>query len=316
MNLNLDTTKAQEWMLEGPGQLGRTVTQLPGPAAGEILVATEVGAISPGSERTLMHGTSPFVEGGQYPYQPGYLNIVEILDAGDRTLVGERGVAILGHRDFALVPYNRFIRIPPDVSNEEALLGVLAADANHAIDVAAVDASEDCLVFGAGALGVLTAWELSTRNAGSTHLYEVDPQRLELARSIAFPSTVEFHSEPPKGPFHTSFDCANTASAFEVAQRVARRGGSIVLIADGSHEQYVLSADFFAKGLYLGKTDSHPDLRRFLGEWFARSEDRTSLVRAAFRHGVKFADFPQAYLEALLGPETALQGLLPRVLYR
>ena len=302
MNLNLDTTKAQEWMLEGPGQLGRTVTQLPGPAAGEILVATEVGAISPGSERTLMHGTSPFVEGGQYPYQPGYLNVVEILDAGDR--------------DFALVPYNRFIRIPPDVSNEEALLGVIAADGNHAIDVAAVDATEDCLVFGAGALGVMTAWELSTRNSGSTHLYEVDPQRLELARSITYPSEVQFHSEPPKGPFHTSFDCANTAAAFEGAQRLARQGGSIVLIADGSHEDYVLSPDFFAKGLYLGKTDSHPDLRRFLGEWFARAEDRTSLVSAAFQHEVKFADFPQAYLEALLGPEAAHCGLLPRVLYR
>jgi hypothetical protein len=88
-----------------------------------------------------------------------------------------------------------------------------------------------------------------------------------------------------------------------------------VLIADGSHEPYTLAPEFFAKGLYLGKTDSHPDLRGFLADFLARGEDRSSLLDIAFRQTVRFADFPQAYLEALLAPGLEGRGLLPRVLY-
>ena len=129
--------RATEWMLESAGRLRRTSTLLPTPAPGEILVSTALGAISPGTERALLHGTCPATPATAYPCQPGYLNIVEIREAHDRTLVGERGVATVGHRDHALIPYQKFIRIPPGVPAEVALLGVLAADARHGIDVAA-----------------------------------------------------------------------------------------------------------------------------------------------------------------------------------
>ena len=89
----------------------------------------------------------------------------------------------------------------------------------------------------------------------------------------------------------------------------------ILLVANGCHEDYVLAGAFFAKGLFLGKTDSHPDLRSFLGEWFSRGDDRTSLLDVAFRDEVSFADFPQAFLEALLVPPSERRGLVPRVLY-
>ena len=75
MSTDVETVQAVEWMLEAAGRLGRTVTRLPSPSPGEILVTTRLGAISPGTERTLLHGNSPFVQDTQYPYQPGYLNI-------------------------------------------------------------------------------------------------------------------------------------------------------------------------------------------------------------------------------------------------
>ena len=315
MSTDVETTKAVEWMLEGTGRLGRTVTRLPSPGPGEILVATDLGAISPGTERTLLHGNSPFVSESQYPYQPGYLNVVRILSAGDRTLVGERGVTVLGHRDFALIPYGRFIRIPAGVSDEVAILGVLAADARHAIEVAAVEPSEDCLVVGGGILGVLAAWELAVRTEGEVRIVERDGDRRALLGGISFPRAVEVSDEPGAGPWHTVFDCANTAGAFRIAQQAARPGGSIVLIADGCHERFVLEPDFFAKGLYLGKTDSNPDLRGFLGEWFSRHEERDSLVDVTFRDEIRFTDFPQNYLEALLSPPEKRAGLVTLVRY-
>ena len=308
-------TRTVEWTLEAAGRLQRATTNLPAPAPGEILVESILGAICPGTERILFHGTCPTVPEDAYPYQPGSLNVVRIVDAADRTLIGERGVAVLGHRDRALIPYGRFFRIPPGVSDELALLGVIAADARQAIDVASVEAEEDCLVIGGGIVGVLTAWELSNRTRGAIRLVETVAKRRRLLGGIRFPRDVTIADAPGGRPFHTVFDCANSPGAFATAQAAARRNGSIVLLADGSHESYELAPAFFANALYLGKTAPHPDRRGFLNDWFARHDDHDSLVDVAFRETVRFADFPQAYLEALLRPTEESAGLLPRIAF-
>jgi 2-desacetyl-2-hydroxyethyl bacteriochlorophyllide A dehydrogenase len=311
----VETVRAVEWTLDRGGRIVRSETSLPQPAPGEVLLASRVGAISPGTEKTLLHGNSPSVPDSAYPYQPGYLNVVEIRSAADRTLLGERGVAVLGHRDHALIPYSRFIRIPADRSDEEALIGVLSADARHAIDVAAVEVSEDCLIVGGGILGVLTAWELSLRARGAIRLVERSDPRRELLGGIRFPSEVTIDADVGRYPFHTVFECGNTASGFARAQEAARDEGKIILISDGCHESCALAPAFFAKGLRLGKTGSNPNLRSYLGEYFARHEDRSSLVDVAFREEISFTDFPQAYLHALMQPVDERRGLVTRVRY-
>lgn len=304
-----------EWTLQGVGRLHRTITTLPSPARSEILVATRVGAVSPGSERALLRGTAPAVPETHYPYQPGCLNVVTIIDAADRTLLGERGVAVLGHRDFALLPYPRFIRMPVALPDEIGLLGVLAADAAHGIDVASVESGQSCLVIGGGILGTLTAWELTQRPGVSIRLVERSAARLSLLRRIVFPRQIEIVDSPGNHLFHTVFECSNTRDGFAAAQGAARPKGSIVVIADGCHEQCSLTPDFFAKTLYLGKTGSHPNLRSFLNEYFARRDDHESLIAAAFQEEIRFEDFPHAYLKNVLAPEEERRGLLPRVRY-
>ncbi len=311
----VETIRATEWMFESAGHLERIQATLPKPAAGEVLVRTKLGAISPGTERTLLHGDAPSVPSSSYPHQPGYLNVVTIMDAADRSLLGDRGVAILGHRDFALLPYSRFIRIPSGAPDELALLGILAADARQAIETADPKPGQECLVMGGGIMGVLTAWELAVKTRGRVRLVETQERRLALLGEIRWPGAVELAKDTGRVQYATAFDCACTAAAFRTIQESMRPGGSIVLIADGGHEDYVLSGGFFAKGLFLGKTDSHPDLRGFLGEWFSRADDRTTLLDVAFRDEIRFADFPQSYLEALLAPPAERKGLVPRVLY-
>jgi alcohol dehydrogenase len=313
---DVETIRTTEWIFEGPGRLGKIHATLSRPAPGELLVQTQVGAISPGTERTLLHGAAQAVPVASYPHQPGYLNVVSIVDAGDRTLLGDRGIAVLGHRNFALIPDTKFIRIPSGIPDELALLGVLAADARHAIDTAEPRQGEECLVVGGGILGVLTAWEICVRVHGRVLLVERDPARRELLAEIRWPGPVTIADRV--GRRHhvsTAFDCASTADAFELAQRAMKPHGSILLIADGGHEDYVLLPEFFSKELYLGKTGSHPALRSFLGEYFSRIDDRTTLLDAAFREEVHFGDYPHAYLECLLTPPSQSKGLLPRVLY-
>lgn len=309
------TVRAVEWTLESPGRLHRTRTTLPAPTVDEVLVASVLGAISPGAERALLHGTCPRISDRDYPYQPGSLNVVTIREAADRTLIGERGVVRLGHRDFALVPYGRFIRIPASVSDDVALLGVLAADAHHAVRIASVESDEDCLVVGGGIVGTLVAWELSLRTKGAVRLVEPDDRRREALEGIRFPAEVKVTGRTGRYPFHTVFECANTASAFEAAQGAVRPGGSIVVVSDGGHERYTLADPFFSRGLFLGKTGSHPDLRGFLNDWFARGEDRSTLIAAAFGEELRFEDFPQAYLKAALAAPGERPGLLPRIVY-
>jgi 2-desacetyl-2-hydroxyethyl bacteriochlorophyllide A dehydrogenase len=306
---------ASEWLLEAPERLNRRDTTLPRPVAGEIVVATRCGAISPGTERALLHGVAPSVPASRYPHQPGRLNIVTITDAADRTLIGERGVATLGHRDLALIPYSRFCRIPTWAPDELGILAVLAADAQHAIETAAVASDEDCVVIGGGIVGVLTAWELGFRTRGDIRLLERDERRRELLGEISWPQRVTVVAEASTNRFHNVFECAGNAAAFHLALRLARPNGSIVVLSVGSHEKYVLADEFFAKELYLGKASSHPDLRGFLNDYFTRGEDRASLLEVAFRSEIRFADFPGAYLQALLAPPEEREGLLPRIVY-
>ncbi|HMB70290.1 MAG TPA: hypothetical protein VKU85_13320 [bacterium] len=309
------TVRAVEWTLESPGRLHRTLITLPSPTVDEVLVGSVAGAVCRGTERALLHGTCPQVSERDYPHQPGSLNVVTIREAADRTLVGERGVVKLGHRDFALVPYGKFIRVPGPVSDEIALLGVLAADAHHAVAMANVESDEDCLVVGGGIVGTLVAWELTHRTQGAVRIVEPDAKRRAVLERIRFPTEVKVSGRAGRYPFHTVFECANAAGAFEAAQLAARPGGSIVVVADGGHERYVLNDRFFAHGLFLGKTGPHPDLRAFLNDWFARSEDRSTLVEAAFGEAVRFDEFPQAYLKMALASPAEAPALLPRVVY-
>jgi len=312
---NAQAVKAVEWTLESPGRLNRSVMALHSPTTDEILVRTVLGAVSPGRERALLHGVCASVAENAYPHQPGYLNVVTIVDAPDRTLIGDRGIATLGHRDLALIPYKHFVRIPSGVADEVALLGVLAADASHAVDIASVDSHEDCLVLGGGILGVLTAWELCFRTKGAIRVVESNPARRERIARIAFPRRVAISDEPGRYRFHTTFDCANSASAFALAQSATRSKGSIVVVADGCQETYTLGPDFFRKGLYLGKADSSSELRTFLDEFFARGLDYETLVAAAFEETLRFDEFPQAYLKLVLAPASERSGLVPRVTY-
>lgn len=311
----LETIRATEWIFEAPGKLGRIHATLPKPALGEVLVQTKLGAISPGTEKTLLHGEAPSVPVTSYPHQPGYLNVVTILDAPDRSLLGDRGVAVLGHRDFALLPYSRFLRLPSGVPDELALLAVLAADARHAVETAAPGRGQESLVIGGGIMGVLTAWELCLFTGGRVRVVEENAKRRALLQELRWPGIVEIAEEPGRLLVSTAFDCACGSRAFELTQSCVKAGGSILLVADGSHEEYKLTGDFFSKGLFLGKTDSHPDLRTFLGEYFTRGDDRTTLLDVAFRDEVRFADFPHAYLTRVLAPIGSREGLLPRVLY-
>jgi threonine dehydrogenase-like Zn-dependent dehydrogenase len=146
-------------------------------------------------------------------------------------------------------------------------------------------------------------------------LVESDANQRSLLQEIRWPGPVTISDRPGVVQFSAAFDCASTASAFETIQNAMKPEGSILLIADGGHEEYVLLPQFFSKGLFLGKTGSHPDLRGFLGEYFSRGEDRSALLQAAFRQNVRFSDFPKAYFEALLAPRSESKGLLPRVLY-
>ncbi|MDP6461227.1 MAG: hypothetical protein QF819_07210 [Gemmatimonadota bacterium] len=302
--------RATEWLLTDPGRLDRTVTALPPPAPGEVLVASRLGAISPGSERAALHGSSG---AGRYPRQPGSLNVVVIMEAQDGTLVGERGIATLGHRDFSLLPYHRFLRIPPGVPDEVALLGVLAADARHAVDTADPRPGEECLVLGGGILGALTAWEAVLHTRGPVRIVERRADRRALLAGIRWPGEVAVVEDTGRGEVQSAFDCAGSASGFRSLQGAVQSGGSIVIAADRSHEEYVLSRDFFAKGLFLGKSGSHPQLGAFLAEYFARGADLGGLPEAAFADDCPFSEFPHSYLTALLGPPGA--GLLQRVVY-
>jgi L-iditol 2-dehydrogenase len=86
-----------------------------------------------------------------------------------------------------VVPERNLIRVPEGVSLEEAAMTEPAAVALHALRRAGgCDPSETVAIFGAGPIGVMVAQWARAMGAARILLFDLVPQKLELAKSLGF----------------------------------------------------------------------------------------------------------------------------------
>ena len=127
---------AQSLLLLGPRRMAWTGPEpLSGPPPGTVLVQTNAGAISVGSELPLYLGETRGLE-PHYPRMTGYESVGRVVATGmgvERLQLGDRIVSFYGHRTAALVPEPRAIPVPEDISDPLALLAILTCDAAKGI---------------------------------------------------------------------------------------------------------------------------------------------------------------------------------------
>jgi len=151
-----------------------------------------------------------------------------------------------GLAEFALVPAFSAARLPDALSDEEGALVEPTEVAVRAVRKSDLRPGERVAVVGGGTIGLLTLQVALAAGASAVYLIEPQQRRRELGISFgaaaAFdPRQAEWSSELRElcdgvGP-DVVFECAGVTESADLAIKVARKGGRIVLV--GIHAERV-----------------------------------------------------------------------------
>ena len=86
--------------------------------------------------------------------------------------------------EYVVAPERNLIRVPDNVSLEEAAMTEPAAVALHAVRRAKVRLGDTVAVFGLGPIGLMVAQWLKASGAGPIILFDIQPEKLEIARQL------------------------------------------------------------------------------------------------------------------------------------
>jgi alcohol dehydrogenase len=288
-SLLLTAQKRVEWI--------REESSLPGPH--EILVQTLVGAISIGSELPQYCGTARAVYHNDFPYMTGYESVGIVLACGSavqRIQQGDRVVAFYGHRTHAIVPEEKAIVIPEDVSDTLALLMILSCDAAKGVRKIAPFPEERVLITGAGAIGLLTLFQLKAYGVTTIDVVEPCQERHELAYQLG-----ASHAWLPQGLLATSetysaaFECSSHNDAFKIIQNHMSHNGRICITADGNLEALVLEPTFHAKELRVLSTSDGWDYHAHANWYFRFIQQHTTYLEKLFDLHITAAALPATF---------------------
>jgi 2-desacetyl-2-hydroxyethyl bacteriochlorophyllide A dehydrogenase len=169
----------------------RTIT-IPDILPDEVLVETELTALSQGTDRAMVAGTYRGVE-DRWPFIYGYSRVGRVREVGsqvagfavgDRVFVGMAGTRLdpadgLGEQggtytSHGVVHHSDIVRLPDEVASPVAAIGAIAAIAYQGVVVANVRPNQRVLVAGLGAIGQFSA--LFSRLRGA-EVWGMDPVR-------------------------------------------------------------------------------------------------------------------------------------------
>ena len=267
-------------VIERPRRASIADIARPEPGAGEVLVRVAATGIC-GSDIEILDGRRPpaYV---RYPIIPGHewAGTVEALGAGvtgiaigapvvaegfracgecarcreGRTNLCEAEYAETGFThpgacaEFVTVP-GSLVHVLPDGANLEAAAllepaacvacGLLETDLRPGLSVAVV---------GSGTLGLLAVALLRLFSPSRLTLVGTRPARLALGRELGADETIDAADAIPMGQFDLVFEAANRPEGAQLALRLARRGGTVVLEGISGVDEPALTADLISLG--------------------------------------------------------------------
>ena len=244
--------------LQKVGQIEAVEVPDPVPGPGEILVRVAAAGIC-GTDRHLLKGEFPCAP----PVILGHEFAGEVVATGPgvqmplgtritcdpniacgaceqclrgRTNLCTRNVAIGIHRDggfaeLAAIPVHRAVPVP-DLHPHHAAFAEPLACTLHGVDLGAPVPGQSVIVLGGGVIGLL-AVQLA-RNAGAeVTLVTRHPAKRDLARQIGATHTAATEAEArallPRGA-DLILECAGVAATVEMAPRLTRSGGRVVIL--------------------------------------------------------------------------------------
>jgi len=216
-----------------PGRVTLEDFDLTGVGSGIIAVQNAVTVVSPGTERAyFLDGASIGVD---YPYYPGYASAGTVVLAGRGVAfrAGDRVASRTVHASMETMDALRAIRIPDNVSFEQAAFCQLAIISLQGIRQGYIEPGDRVAVLGQGIIGILAARLAICSGA------DVEGVRLSQPSST-----------------HKDFDLVIEASgqpeAMHQAMAMARRGGRVVLLGSprSAAQNVEFASELASRGLW------------------------------------------------------------------
>jgi 2-desacetyl-2-hydroxyethyl bacteriochlorophyllide A dehydrogenase len=262
---------------------------LPPPGRGEIVVQTTRTLISTGTEgivlgRKFSPGTH-YDTWVKYPFRPGYSHVGRVsavgagvteFHAGDR--VATRG----SHSSQVVVKAIHAVRIPDEVSDDDATWTALGKIAQVGVRAAEHRMGDAVAVIGLGLVGQLVAQYV--RLMGASDVIAIDPaeMRLGMAKSHGATHVLPLRADQAVDEVkrltgdrgaRVVYDVTGHPAVFPEALKMTADHGRVVLLGDtGTPELQHLTPDVIRRGLTIvGAHDRHAPADPTPGiEWDAR----------------------------------------------
>ncbi|MBS7648143.1 MAG: zinc-binding dehydrogenase [candidate division WOR-3 bacterium] len=160
------------------------------PSENEVLIETIATLISTGTELTAFSGDFPERSAWSayvmYPFIPGYSSVGEVVKCGSKVKdfkVGDIVAATTPHATHAVVRSEHLIKVPENISLEDACFHTIAAGVINSVRLAKVSLGESVAVVGLGILGQMVV--MFSRMAGAYPVIALDiaEDRLKIAKS-------------------------------------------------------------------------------------------------------------------------------------
>jgi 2-desacetyl-2-hydroxyethyl bacteriochlorophyllide A dehydrogenase len=304
-------------MLHGPRDIRYEKHTLPELGPKDVHVRTRLGAISAGTEAAWFFGTDPQLDSGfrpgrvsaaQFPRMLGYEKMAEVVAVGNDVsslTVGQRVVGHYGHAEEIVLPEERFIAVPDDITDEQAVVYSLATVAIHGIRRSRLLIGDDLFVTGLGFIGLLTV--KIGRLAGARRIVATDPveKRRELALGLGADEAFDPANLEAAGLLKNAdgFDVAiETAGSYDAlcdAMAVLRRNGRVCVVSQlrGTPSTHpVLGIEFHLGELEMISADGRGDVRK-LTRWYFDAVRRGALsgITDAITHSVPFLEIESGF---------------------
>ena len=283
---------------------------------GEMLVRTEVTALSTGTDLGNYLGDSTYVPGApDYPREVGYSNIGVIQSTGERVF------SMRAHRSgFVAKPGELLVRVPEEVSSEEASLSYLTQLGLAALRQARYEPGENVVVIGLGVIGLCT---VAVSRAMGAMVIGVANSAIRARAAIHMGARACLQADDPDLLATTTRQyrgeaadivvlTSNSWDSYFLALSLARFGGRVSILGFPGRDQGPPShnplhpAPFYEKQLTLtgaghsprlecGAEDLRFNLRRNLEYILDLMADRRLTLDSLITHRLPFDRMTEAY---------------------
>src|SRR5437588_6396686 len=300
--------KSRQVFLLEPFKVVVRETDLPSPAPDQILVATEVSAVSAGTELAVYTGThqwlkDPGLPDWKFPFRPGYSAAGTVVAVGSAVTGGQPGDRVSypgNHASAELLTLGhergRLWKLPPGLEAEKAALACIARYGLGASIRAGLTLGRSAAVLGLGVIGQFALRCLMA--AGANPVIGIDA--VAMRRKAALAAGADHVIDPTAGDAKEQLsaylgrrgveivaDATGVPDAVPTAMSLACDGGQVVVV--GSPRGKAKEVNFYddLHRRYLEVTGAHgnmlfePAHTRLAGAWDINKAQRWLLAALA-----------------------------------